>query len=206
MTKHPDNIDPAYCKAYSRSTGQQCKKRPVFGLEVCRNHGGATKAAKDKSARARIVGKMSRFVEPISADDPLNDPIAAFEAEFRRTLGRIRWYDEELAQLEADALIWGQTKQEVVGASEFEGVNDTYEAQASLLHELQFRERQHLLAMEKVWIGAKLDSRRLEIQASYVQMLDKALSGVLSALGHDPSDPGVRAIVRQELLALPTKG
>lgn len=194
------------CTAISRQTGEQCKNASVFGLKVCRFHGGGTKRSKAASARAKVHADMAAFVRPIDASDPENDPVAAFEIEFRRTIGRIRWYDEQIALLAPEALHWGETKAEDVRASEFAGVNVTAEARISILVAEQRVERTHLLAMEKVWIGAKLDGRRLEIQQSYVTMLDKALTGVLTALGHDASDPGVRQVVRDQLLALPVAG
>jgi hypothetical protein len=180
----------------------RCNMYRSPGLTVCIKHGGGTKAARAKSERAKIVMSMQKFVTPIAADDPEANPIAAFEMEFRRTLGRIRYFDEKLAELDEASLVWGKTKHET--GSGFEGgPNTTYESQANLYHELQFRERQHLMAMEKIWIGAKLDSRRLEIERDKVALLDMAITKILTRLGHDPRSPEVRNAVRQELLALP---
>lgn len=178
----------------------------MAGLEVCRMHGGSTKLAKAKSERAKVVTQMQHFVTPIAADDPLNDPIVGFESEYRRTYGRILWYDEQLSKLQAEELTFGLVKREEIGASEFDGVNEIYEARANTLHELQFRERQHLLNMQKIWIGAKLDDKKLELQRAYVVMLDKAMTHILTTLGHDPGDPATRQVVRDALLALPMKG
>jgi len=185
---------------------RRCKNRRMVGLTVCYTHGGANKAAQKKSANARALTTMQKFVKPISAQDPEANPVAAFEMEFRRTLGRIRWYDEQLSLLPTEKdLIWGRTKRESKNATEFSGVDTTFEARANILHELQFRERQHLLAMEKIWLASKFESAKLDIQRAYVMQLDKALTGILTALGHDPSDPGVRQVVRDQLLALPMR-
>lgn len=169
-------------------------------------HGGATPRAKLKSERAKTLRAMQKFTTPIPVDDPENHPLTAFETEFRRTLGRIRWYDEQLARLDEEQLTWGKSKEEEIGASEFSGTNVTFEARANMLHELQFRERQHLVAMEKIWIGAKLDERKLEIQREYVRMLDERIVAILTALGHDVHDPAIRQVVRDNLLALPVRG
>jgi hypothetical protein len=190
-------------KTLEDGTKERCKNFRLTGLTVCRYHGGSNPAAKRKSQKAKILSAMQRFVTPIDADDIEADPIYAFEMEFRRTLGRIRWYDEALAALEQEDLIWGQTKREEIGASEFTGHNETYEARVNMYHELQFAERKHLLDMEKIWIGAKLDEQRLVVQRGYVAALDKAIVGILSSLGHDVADPAVRAVVRDQLLALP---
>ena len=191
------------CSAIASGTGVQCENWRLPGLTVCRTHGGATQASKRKSEKARMEMRMSAFATPVSRDDPEANPIEGFLSDYRRTIGRIRWYDEELAALQKDALIWGRTEVEKVGASEFTGTNEKYEAKAHIFHELQFRERQHLLALNKVWIGAKLDERKLEIQRAYVRALDTAIIHILTKLGHDIADPGVRQTVRDELLALP---
>jgi hypothetical protein len=148
---------------------------------------------------------MTKFVQPISANDPEANPVTAFETEFRRTLGRIRWYDEELSRMEVKDLTWGMSKEENIGATEFSGVNRTYEAKASAIHELQFRERQHLIAMEKIWLGAKFEQAKLDMQRAYVTQLDSALEDILTALGHKVSDPTVRQVVRDRLLQLPVR-
>jgi hypothetical protein len=189
--------------------GRKCQAPAMVGLDVCYLHGGALPGPNAKSKRIKaereLTTAMERFVIPLDIDDPEANPVAAFETEFRRTLGRIRWYDDQLAHMEAEDLIWGKTKVEDIGASEFSGVNKTWEAKANAIHELQFRERQHLLAMEKIWLGAKMDERKLDIQRAYVRALDGAIIGILSALGHDTSDPGVRQVVRDNLLALPVR-
>lgn len=203
--KYGDDLETSErCKA--KRNGVQCKNRHMIGLEVCHFHGGATRLAKAKSAKAKLVTKMQDFATPISADHELNDPIAGFEHEYRRTMGRILWYDEQLSALSVEQLTWGKTKKEEIGATEFAGENTTYEARANMLHELQFRERQHLVNMQKIWIGAKLDESKLQIQRSYVTMLDSAMTDILTALGHDTNDPATRQIVRDRLLALPMRG
>lgn len=148
---------------------------------------------------------MEKFVRPLSPGDPEANPITAFEVEFRRTLGRIRWYDEEMARLDKADLTWGKTKSEEIGASEFAGRNVTHEAKVAVIHELQFRERQHLIAMEKIWLSAQFTQAKLDIQRAYVAQLDGVLTNVLEALGHNPNEPSVRQVVRDQLLALPMR-
>lgn len=193
------------CKAHKSETGEPCGKWAITGLEVCRAHGGATAAAVAKAEAARLTATMVRFATPVERDDPEANPIEAFMVDYRRTVGRIRWYDEQMAEMTQKQLIWGRTKKEEIGATEFAGKNTTYEARANILHELQFRERTHLLALSKVWIGARLDERKLDIQRAYVRALDQAIVGILTRLGQDIADPGVRQVVREELLALPMR-
>lgn len=192
------------CAARNKRTGERCKSAAVTGSRVCYKHGGAV--ATKRNLRNEALTKMQKFAKPLDADDPNADFITAFEVEFRRTLGRIAWYDEQIAALDMDDLHFGVTKEEDISATEFSGTNITREARVSVLVEEQRKERKHLLDMEKVWIAARLDERKLDIQRAQVLMLDKALSNIIAALGKDPNDPSVRQIVRNELLALPVAG
>ena len=132
---------------------------------------------------------MQRFVRPYEGD--LN-PITAFEMEFRRTLGRIAWYDEQLALLASEEdLIWGRTKKERIGAGEFTGVNTTYEARVNILEEMQRWERKHLLDLEKVWINAGLEQERLSMLKAYSTRVRTYIERAFEALGLDLSDPRV---------------
>jgi hypothetical protein len=178
----------------------------MTGLDVCYVHGGQLPRAQFKHERAKALTTMQKFAKPADLDDPeVVNPLLALETEFRRTLGRIRWYDEQLALLASERdLVWGQTKHES-GSKDGEDVDVvTHEARSNLLVELQWKERTHLVAMEKLWVQARLDERRLAVMKSQVAALDRALVGILTGLGLDPNDPDVRQVVREALLELPT--
>lgn len=186
-------------------TKHRCKNPRMVGVTVCNIH-GKQKVMRDKSNKAKAVNAMTRFVTPISADDPEADVIYGFEVEYRRTVGRIRFCDEQMAKLKPKDLTFGVTKVEKKSATEFAGVDETYEAAINMWYQMQFAERKHLLDMQKVWIGAKLDSKRLEIQTHYVVMLDAVITKSLKRLGLDSESPEIRQVIREELLALPQKG
>lgn len=186
----PHLAEPRRCRAKNRTTGERCKRPAMKGLRVCSKHGGQHPASKAKSERAKALTTMQRFVLPYEG---AVDPISVFETEFRRTLGRIAWYDEQLARLSSEQdLIWGMTKQEDIGAGPDPGRNTTYEAKVHLLEELQFKERRHLLDMEKVWISAGLESQKLNLMKRYVENAYTKVMRAVTLLGLDPGDPKVR--------------
>lgn len=179
------------CKATKAGSDPKirCKKPALIGLEVCERHGGSFPQAQAQSDKAQSLATMARFTRPYEGD--LN-VLSAFEMEFRRTLGRIEWYDEQMMALKsAKDLIWGQTKQEV--GFDGEGHKDvkTYEARANILLDLQWRERKHLLDMEKVWIGAGLEQQRLDLMKSQVARFRSLLMRALDAIGVDTTDPAI---------------
>ena len=145
------------------------------------------------SQRTAALTAMQRFVQPFQGE---LDPITAFESEFRRTVGRILWLEEQIAAFESEQdLIWGKVREEQVNAAEFAGTNKTYEARIHVFEEMLRWERKHFLDMEKVWIGAKLDERRLTLMQSQINYTYGLCVKLALALGHDPADPGTRTII-----------
>lgn len=186
---------------------QRCKNPKMIGLDFCRRHGGQFEGNRRKSEKAKAIRAMQNFVTPIAADDPEADVIYSFEMEYRRTVAKIRFCDEMIGKLTDEKdLVWGKTKKEAKTATEFQGIDITYESRMNTWYEMQMRERKHLLEMQKIWIAAKLDSRRLQISQQYVILLDTAITKSLTRLGLDPTNPEIRQVVREELLALPASG
>lgn len=194
------------CKARSTTSGKQCRKRAERHFKVCGAHGAGNAASKEKKARIDAMEAMRRFVTPINPTDPEANPIAAFEMEFRRCIARIRYYDEVLAALAPDNLGWGMTKSTEVGTGEYPGTDIEHAAQINIYEQLQFRERKHLMDMVKVWIGAKLDVRKLEVEEQKIDALNGVIEVVLTKLGHDIRNAEVKRTVRDAMLELPTAG
>lgn len=146
---------------------------------------------------------MEKYVTPITEDDPEADPYHSFTVEFRRTIAHIRFYEEQILALpNANDMIWGETKRESIDASKTPGINRTKEAKMNMWEQALFNERRHLTDLHKIWIGAKLDAKKLEIEQQLVDKIDLALNGILQGLGKDPNDPEVRRVMREGLLQL----
>jgi hypothetical protein len=194
------------CAARSTTNKARCKKRRCTGLRVCNKHGGGTQASVDKRDRAKAVQAMKRFVTPIDARDPEANVIVAFELEFRRTIAHIRFFDEMIMELNPEGLGWGISKETTVESSETPGVDTEKLAQANIYYRMQLDERKRLMELVKIWIGAKLDVRKLQIEEQKVDALNNVIEAVLTRLGHNTKDPKLRAVVREEFLALPVAG
>lgn len=182
---------PHKCKATKPGTDGKvrCKKYALPGLDVCERHGGRFPNSKRQSERSKALTKMQRFVRPYQGDLDLLD---AFENEFRRTLGRIAWLDEEISQLRAEDLIWGKVKHETAGG--FEGApSTTYEARIHLYEEMQRWERKHLLEQTKVGLAVGLEKRRLEVLERQVAWTFNKVVESMRAFGIDPFSAENRA-------------
>lgn len=145
------------------------------------------------SQRTAALGAMQRFVQPYTG---AIDYVSVFEEEVRRTYGRILWLEEQIAGLEDEKqLVWGITKQESIHASEFSGTNTTYEARINVFEEMLRWERKHMLELEKVWIRANLDEKKLAVMRSHIDYTYSKIIDAAKALGHDPDDPATRDVL-----------
>jgi hypothetical protein len=172
----------------------------MVGTRVCYLHGGKSPAVQDKVQRAKVAIGLARLVTPIDEHDIEADPIKSFEVEFRRTIAAIRYYEAKLVEITDEKdLIWGKTREDFKTATEFAGVDETYEAKIHLYEERRFQERRHLLDLQKLWVVAKLGERKLAIEQTTVDALVGAMNAVIVGMNANPNDPSVRAIVRQAI-------
>lgn len=205
------------CTAKRKSDGARCTRPPLAGLKVCRMHGGATKTATAIASKARMETKvrheltrMERLTQLIPETDPEARGDVALVTELRRTVNRIRILDEWIQELGERSVGWGIKTREIKTMTGFpgEGRGDesydskTFEARMNVYYAIQLEERKHLLQIGKVWIAAGFKARELDLAERQVVAYNNALLELCAALGHDPADPGVRAIVHRVMLGL----
>lgn len=194
----------AQCTARTRQ-GKQCGNGALPGTTVCRMHGGAAPQVQRKVQLAVLHNGLRKLVAPIEQNDPESDMIFSFDMEHRRTIARIRYFDEKITELKEEKdLVWGVTKETVTRSGEFPGIDTVYEARLNSYYEAQFRERQHLTDLHKLWITAKLDEKRLALEADVMDRLEAVISSVIVGLGRNAGDPEVRMVVRQAMLPVAT--
>lgn len=74
MVTLPARHPTTQCVATAKTTGEQCKRRPIPGGTVCRKHGGGNPnvqaAAKQRLLQAKIQGKLRE-----EGWEPVHDPI-----------------------------------------------------------------------------------------------------------------------------------
>lgn len=211
-------LDQSQCESIVKASGERCKKRAMVGNgHFCSTHlrGAALAKARERADIARVIqGPLARFVIPIDEDDPEANFEVSLLVEHRRTIAAIRFCDEMISQLHADEFMFGVSDETVtdtvedITASEFPGVNTrsmTATKNSAKINEWEnkrFLERKHLHEQHKLWIAAKLDVKRLEIEQQTVELLDVAINSIIVGLGRDSTDPEVRDLVRRSLLQI----
>lgn len=204
------------------AAGAPCKRYSAVGYDKClaHLHGRAKGKARINEKQTKVLalvranGPLARFVTPISEDDPEADFAYSLVMEQRRTIAAIRYYDEVLAALQPDELLFGMTKTvgsesvERIDASEFPGTNiktmnsTENEAKIHAAEDARRWERKHLHEQHKLWIAAKLDVKRLELEQRQIEQLDTVISAIVTGLGRDVGDPDVRNVVRMSLVGI----
>lgn len=188
-------VGSGQCTAHARS-GERCKRFAVAQATVCNLHGGKSPAVVERQRRAAVHHGLALFTHPIDAADLEANPLNAFDVEFRRTIAAIRFCDAQIEKLSSsEDLVWGVTKIDSIGATEFAGQNVSYESKINAWEAKRFTEREHLTDLLKLWITAKLSEKKLAIEASTLDALQHVIDAVLISMNADPHDPKIRTIV-----------
>jgi hypothetical protein len=180
------------CTARAKGSGERCKNPTLVGLPTCRIHGSGTKAAKRKSAVAKVERRMEAFVKPLPPDHPLANPAAGLMGEYLRTQGRIEWLHKQISKLEEEHLTWGKTKEEQVNASETPGTNTTWEGVLHPYLVLEERERTHLLQIEKLLASNEFRAAEFALNHRIADELQRRVFDIVRAVHRDPEDPRVK--------------
>lgn len=201
-----DLVDQCEARASSKkSTGERCARKPAKGWNLCWQHMTDKEREMVKQAGNTVaqVEQMRRYVNPIPVSDMEANPLVAFSMEFRRCIGLIRFYEEQVNKINDERdLVWGKVQEEQIQASEWPGLNTKWAQQENMWLTLLNKERDRLLALEKVWLAANLGAQQLELMQRVVGSLDFAVQRVLTRLGLDVNDRAVRKVVRDELSGL----
>lgn len=177
------------------------------GTGRCKFHGGRNEALIAATRRARIRAEIEAepgFVGLWPEDHELLDPFSLLLWEIRRSGHRIEYLSRKIAELKEEKdLWWGKTKQEKISATEFAGVNTTYEAREHVLIKMQNDERKTLFALTKEWQGQKFEAARIAGMGAFAAAAKTLVRNLVEQLGHDLSDPEIQDVIERVLLNQP---
>jgi hypothetical protein len=178
------------CAARSKQTGERCKLPPTAGHNVCRFHGSrspqAKAAAEQRRQRTEAERVMRMLGEPIDTT-----PAEALLDTVKRTAGYVAFLREQVAQVEADELVWGRTKETdghaVVGTGPRATLQATTDqvreakpnAWLTLLGEWQDR----LVKTCTACLTAGIEERRVRLAEQQGALVADVIRGVLADLG-----------------------
>ena len=157
------------CKARSKGSGEQCKRSPVAGADVCLAHGGGARQVKAKAAErlltARIRGELAKVeIEPIT------DPAAAYA-----DLAGEQWAFKELARQQIQVLeSW---------ASWSEGAGEQIKATVQVYTAALTAMQKTLADMLRIGLSAEaLRAAKERSSCEQAEALQRVIDGLLGGL------------------------
>jgi hypothetical protein len=148
---------------------ERCHQAAIQGTDRCRMHAGRPLAEAKAKGQAALKAQRFRDVKP----DEYVDPV--------------------------DVLLWSVTLARVDLADYRAGLHgrdvEPSEAELDRMSRLIMQAGQ----MSKMVLDAKIDARRLAIHEALGDRLTRFVRGLLMALGHNPNDPEVAMVARQQL-------
>ena len=157
------------CKARSKGSGEQCKRSPVAGADVCLAHGGGARQVKAKAAErlltARIRGELAKVeIEPIT------DPAAAYA-----DLAGEQWAFKELARQQIEVLEAWHSWSEGAG----EQIKATVQVYTAALAQMQ----KTLADMLRIGLSAEaLRAAKERPSREQAEALQRVIDGLLGGL------------------------
>lgn len=182
------------CTATRRKDGkkQRCTREAVAG-GVCAQHGGAAPQTVTAEVVRQVERELDAFIEPIPLTDPRSNPAYALHLAWRKSQAKIAFLERRIAEtLDADDLGWGLTKEEHIGAAEFSGVNQTFEARVPVLILLLEKEQRHALALAELMQKREFAAAEAALNVRMTEFLYAKTADLLTALGLDRRDRRVR--------------
>lgn len=187
MPKHAPPPPPPErrCKGQSSRKSQPnkepgpCTNWTMRGQTVCYTHGGAAPQNRKKAARKMAQEAARQAVITFGLPREIAPEQALLE-EIARTAGHIDWLGGIIADLQQDELVWGKSKSEDVGASEFTGTNVTEQAAPNVWLELYQKERAHLVNVCKAAISAGIEERRVKLAEAHGALMADVLRAVFA--------------------------
>lgn len=127
-------------------------------------------------------------------------PTDALLEEVRYSAGHVAWLREQVAALEAEALVWGVTEEAEKNATEFAGTDTTRAAAMNTWLDLYHRERRYLLDVTKAVIAAGVEERRVKLAEAQGSLLNDVIRRILARLSLSPEQSAMLPLVVPEEL------
>lgn len=165
--------DTPRCTGSKSGGGGRCRKSPMKGQKVCRNHGGASPQAKAAAEVRTQLDEAVRAVGTFGLPREI-DPRDALLEEVYRTAGAVDWLWTKVRELDPQAVVWGVTERTDEGEKQ--------KAAPSIWYELWAKERRHLTEVARVALAAGVEERKVKLAESQGALLAGVIQAVLGDL------------------------
>ena len=192
--------DADRCTAHNQS-GNRCKNPAVPGATVCRFHGGAAPQVQAAAQRRLALHEAEEAARTLGLLIDIS-PEQALLDEVQRCAGMVAFYQrqvEQIANVSAQDLVWGRTKEKVGG----EDSGTTYESGSNAWLVLFNQERDRLTRVCAAAIKAGIEERRVKLAEQQGILVAAVIRRILTRLNlSDDQAALVSKVVPEELRAL----
>lgn len=194
-------MDPSRrCTARSTRSGQQCRKPAVRGATVCQTHGGGAPQVKEAAA-GRVATEQARQAAVVYGVPVDIDPAEGLLDEVARTYGHVLYLLERVRAQDPGSLVWGVTEQSDKHATEFPGVDTTYQAKPNAWLTAYREERAHFVKVCAETLKAGVEERRVRLAERRGEELATWMRALADAWGvPDTPETWRKARARLEVL------
>jgi len=194
-TVHRNPSGGQACKAHHSRTLKPCKAYPVPGGSVCIRHGGKTQATGQAVTRYRNEQAAEHAINMLGIIDFDITPTEALLQEVRESAANVAFMRARVQELvgasdlddPSHPLIWGQTSEKTVSASQFPGTDEESIAGAHQWFVLYQSERERMTRAAQMALRAGVEERRVRLAEMGADVIIGRLRQILNALDLTPA-------------------
>lgn len=187
------------CKAKAKGTGQQCKRSPIIGGDVCSKHGGAAPQVAAKAAARAQQDAIRGLLENLGTPAPI-DPGQALLELIAAKNGEVHWLRAVVKDQEQAALVWGRADYENgIGPV---GPVDKYtdKAAVNIWWDMLRKAEDQLASYSSQALRAGIEERRIRLAERTGNQVAMAVRRILDRLNLNTAQQGlIGTVVPEEL-------
>lgn len=188
------NGGPA-CKSHNARTLRPCHAYPVPGGTVCVTHGGKTQATGQAVTRVRNAEAAQYAVNMLGITDFEITPTEALLQEVREAAANVAFTRSRVQALVGEKdlddpthpMIWGQTSEKTVAASQFPGTDEEFAATVNVWYQMYTNERERMVRAAQMALRAGVEERRVRLAEMGADVIVGRIRQILNALDLTPA-------------------
>lgn len=180
----------ASCKAHNARTLKPCRAYPVPGGSVCVTHGGRTQALGQAVTRFRNEQAAEYAVNMLGIVEYDITPTEALLQEVREAAANVAFLRARVQALVGEKdlddpnhpLIWGQTSEKTMSATQFPGTDEEFATGANQWFVLYQSERERMVKAAQMALRAGVEERRIRLAEMGADVIVGRIRQILNAL------------------------
>lgn len=189
-TVHRNPSGGQACTAHNARTLRPCHAYPVPGGSVCVTHGGKTQAMSRRVVNLRNEEEAQYAANMLGLVDYDITPTEALLQEVREAAANVAFLRARVQALVGEKelddgthpLIWGQTSEKTISASQFPGTDEEHIAGVNIWYQMYQSERERMVRAAQMALRAGVEERRVRLAEMGADVIVGRIRQILNAL------------------------